>query len=112
MPQAVSTRRGPGWLVPSTLPGRWSAGLLAASLLCFVFFFVLVMSGQRGGDTFFSNLWLSGTILPAAALAIAAGAVGLAAAIRDGERSLVVGIAIIYGFLVLMFTVGEVAFPH
>jgi hypothetical protein len=86
--------------------------LLTGSLLCFAAFFLLVISGRRGGDSFFSNLWLSVTILSAAGLAIAAGAVGLVAAIRDGERSLVVGVGIVFGFSILLFTVGEIAFPH
>ena len=111
MNELLAPQRGSRWLVPSTTAGRWSAALLAGAAVCFAAFFFLVMSGQRGGDTFFSNPWLSGTILVAAGLAIAAGIVGLTAAIRHGERSVLVGIAIVLGLLVVLFVVGEVVFP-
>lgn len=112
MNEMLAPERSSRWLVPSTLAGRWSAALLAGSAACFVAFFLLVMSGQRGGDTFFSNPWLSGAILVAAGLAIAAGIVGLVAAVRHGERSVPVGVAIVSGLLVVLFVIGEVTFPH
>lgn len=112
MAPSSATRPITRWLLPATLPGKWSAGLLAGSLGLFGAFFALVMSGQRGGDTFAGNLWLSGTIVPAAGLALAAGAVGLVAAIKDGERSLVVGAAIAFGLLVALVVIGEIVFPH
>lgn len=86
--------------------------LLAASFVLFIAFFAFVASGQRGGESFFSNLWLSATILPAAGLAMAGGAVGLAAAIKQAERSLGVLVAIVFGCSVLLFVIGELVFPH
>ncbi|MCP3974370.1 MAG: hypothetical protein GY720_07750 [bacterium] len=100
------------WLRPQTPLGRRAVGLTAASFLLFVAFFGFVASGQRGGESFFSNLWLSATILPAAGLAIAGGAVGLTAAIKHAERSLGVLVAIVFGTSVLLFVSGELVFPH
>ena len=65
------------WLRPQTSLGKRAVALIAASFVLFIAFFAFVASGQRGGESFFSNLWLSATILPAAGLAIAGGAVGL-----------------------------------
>lgn len=99
-------------LRPQTPLGKLSVRLIAASLLLFVAFFGFVAAGQRGGESFFSNLWLSVTMLPAAALAIGGGAVGCVAAIRDNERSLGALVAIILGSSVLLFVVGELVVPH
>ena len=99
-------------LRPHTAPGAWSLRLLAGSVALFVAFFLLVASGQRGGDTFFSNLWLASTILAAAGLAIGAGAIGLVAVIGSRERSSVVLTAIAVGLVVTVFLIGEVGFPH
>ncbi len=99
-------------LLPRTPLGRWSVRLTTGSVLLFGVFFVLVASGQKGGDSFFSNLWLSGTILPAAGLALAGGAVGAVAAIKETERSLGVSAAVLLGVIVLMVIVGELALPH
>ena len=97
---------------PHTRRGWWSLGLLGASIALFGAFFALVASGQRGGDSFLDNLWLSGTIVPAAALAVASGAMGLTAAVKDGERSIAVLVAMVAGLLVALFVVAEIAIPH
>ncbi len=71
---------------------------------------VLVAAGQTGGDTIFSNLFLSIPALGAAALT--AGAFAAFAVVRRRERSVLVLAAMIFGLLVLVFVVGEVASPH
>lgn len=86
--------------------------MTTVSFLLFIAFFAFVASGQKGGESFFSNLWLSATILPAAGLAMAGGAVGSVAAIKHGERSLGVLVAIILGCSVLLFVIGELLVPH
>lgn len=85
---------------------------MAGSILLFLVFIMLVMSGQKGGDTFLSNPWLSGTIPSAAGLALGGGGVGLVAASKDRDRSVGVVAAVVLGTLVLFWIVGEVAFPH
>lgn len=98
--------------MPSTHLGRVCCGLGAVAGAFFVTFFALVASGQRGGDTFFSNPSLATTILAAAALATVAAAVGLTAVIRQSERAVVVFTIIVLGVAVFMFGVAEVVFPH
>jgi len=104
----LATRKLP----PHTPLGRRSVGFTTGSVLLFGVFFLLIASGQKGGDSFFSNLWLSGTILPAAGLALAGGAVGAVAVVRDRERSMSVFAAVLLGLVVLMFILGELVFPH
>jgi succinate dehydrogenase hydrophobic anchor subunit len=78
----------------------------------YIMFFVRVAAGQRGGDTFFSNPWLASTILPAAALATVAAAVGLIAVFRDSERAVAVFVIIAIGIAVFLFAAAEAVFPH
>lgn len=109
----VHATRNRAWtLLPHRRRGKQTALLLVMSLACFAAFFALVASGQRGGDTFFSNWWLAGTMLPAAALAIAAGVTGVTAMIRERDRSLSTLVATALGLLVVVFVIGEIAFPH
>ncbi len=112
MHHASSTGSGTGRLRPRSRLGRWAVSLLFASFVFFGLFFTLVGAGEKGGETFFSNPWLSGTILPAAGLAVASGAAGLAAAVRDHDRSPGVLAAIAIGLLVAFFIIGEIVFPH
>jgi hypothetical protein len=103
-------RRLLGW--PSTSPGWWSIWLSIGFFLCLGLFFTLVASGQRGGDTFFSNPWLSLSMLAAACSAISAGVIAAAAIFLKRERSIFSFAALFLGLLVLFFALGEVVFPH
>ncbi len=99
-------------LVPRTESGRWSLGLIAgfvAGLSCFA---VAVATGQRGGEGFFDNLWLTGPMLAAFAAAVGATTTGLVAIVRQGERAVLVILGVLVGSLVTLFGVLEVAFPH
>ena len=98
--------------MPTTRLGRLALRLDAAAAALFVVFFALVAAGERGGDTFFSNPWLAGSILGAAAAAVAGGAVGVTAVARRGERSRLVYVVILFGALVVAWVVLEIAFPH
>ena len=99
-------------ILPKTTPGKWSAGLLAALIIFFVAFQLLVASGQRGGETFFSNLMLTIPILFAGTSGVLAFVIGLIGTIRSRERSILVFLAMLIGFFVLLFGLGEVIFPH
>ena len=98
--------------MPRTQTGHLSLWLLLASALFFVLFFVGIGSGQRGGDTFFSNPYLAGTILAAAIFATSAGGAGAFAAIFHRERSPLTVVAILFGSLVLAFGAAEIIAPH
>ena len=47
-------------IAPGTELGRWSLGLLAAFAAGLSLFGLAVAAGQRGGDGFFDNMWLTG----------------------------------------------------
>ena len=97
--------------MPSTDLGKWAGGLLVLALACFAAFFGFVMAGQRGGDTFFSNLTLTIPILISALAAIAGGVVGVMAR-RHDDRSIVVKLAVFIGAVVVLWIAAEIAFPH
>jgi hypothetical protein len=98
--------------MPSTVPGRWSVGLLAGFVVALGAFFLLVASGQRGGDTFFSNELLTAVILLAASLAIAGGLTGLHAIVQSRERAPLVIAATAIGVLVAAYALLEIVFEH
>jgi hypothetical protein len=67
---------------PTTKLGRCSAWLIVAFAVFFGSLQALVASGQRGGDTFFSNLALAISGLLAATSGIAAFVAGLISIIK------------------------------
>ena len=103
-------RRFLNW--PSTRQGWWSAGFLVGFLIVFGAFQALVASGQRGGETFFSNPWLAVSILAAAGSAIVGGVMAGIAIFRKSERSFFSFVALLLGIFVTLFMVGEIALPH
>ena len=92
--------------------GKWSTGLIIALLLFFAVFVILVASGQRGGDTFFSNLALTIPMLLAGVSGISALVTGSIGIVKSRERSVLVFLATAIGLFVLVFSLGEVLFPH
>jgi cytochrome bd-type quinol oxidase subunit 2 len=97
---------------PTTDLGKWSAWLIVALAILLGVFFMLVASGQRGGDTFFSNPILTVPMLIAATAGIAAFIVGLISVVKRKERSVAAFLAIVVGLFVIVFVLGEVIFPH
>ena len=98
-------------LRPQTVLGRRAAQCFVLSVLLFGTFFVLVASGQRGGDTFFSNPSLAVTILGSGAAAIAGGVIGVFALWRH-DRSIFVIAVVVAGGLALLWSAAELMFPH
>ena len=98
--------------MPQTRTGRWTLILAAVAAAWFATFFGLVIGGQRGGDTFFSNPWLAGTITAGTVAAVVAAGVGLVSITRVGERSVAVFVATAFGLLVFAYAVAEIAMPH
>jgi predicted Abi (CAAX) family protease len=99
-------------VLPKTSWGKWSAGLIVAFILFLALFLILVASGQRGGETFFSNLLLTVPMLLAGTCGVAAFVTGLIGIIKSKERSILVYLAIFIGFDILVFCLGEVLVPH
>ena len=81
--------------MPRSIPGKWSAGLIAAFFVLFIIFQILVATGQQGVETFFDNLLLSIPISIAAACGLAAFVTGLIGVVRSKERSIIVYLAIL-----------------
>ncbi len=98
--------------VPGTELGRWSLVLIAAFAAGLSFFAVAVAVGQRGGDGFFDNMWLTGPMLFAYTAAVGATITGVVAVAARGERAVPVFLAVLAGGLVTLFGILEVALPH
>jgi cytochrome bd-type quinol oxidase subunit 2 len=97
---------------PRTTLGNWSVRLMVVSILFFIVLTVFIASGQRGGDTFFSNLSLALPMLIAAILAVCAFFTGILSIIRNRERAVFVFISTALGFFVLFWGFAEIVFPH
>lgn len=98
--------------MPGTGPGKWSVWLIAAFIILFGCFLLFIATGQRGGEGFFDNLLLTVPILLAGVCGIASFFTGLVSVIGYRERAILVYPAMIIGLCVLLFTIGEIAFPH
>lgn len=98
--------------MPKTLLGKWSVKFITIFILFLAIFYLVANSGQRGGDTFFSNLWLATPILIAGASGILAFITGIIGVVKYRERSVLVFISIVLGFFVLLFILGEILSPH
>ena len=100
-------------VLPKSVPGKWSLGLIVAFFLLYgLFMFMVVVLGQRGGDTFFSNLYLTIPGLLMAASGIAAFFAGIFGVIRKRERAILVFVSTAIGFFILLFCSAEILFPH
>jgi cytochrome bd-type quinol oxidase subunit 2 len=100
------------YFIPKTNLGKWSISLIIIFIVLFVIFQILVASGQRGGETFLDNLWLSVPMLLAATSGVMAFLLGLISIIKNKERSALVFVSTIVGFFILWFIVGELLVPH
>ena len=99
-------------LLPSTVLGTWSVGLGLTVFILFAVFLGFVASGQRGGDTFFSNLLLAIPILLAGIVGVFALSTGIIGVVVFKDRSILVLLAAAIGLVVTLVGLGEVVFPH
>jgi hypothetical protein len=99
-------------IIPGTTLGKWSIGLTGGLVLFFALLWVLAATGQRGGETFFSNPALAIPALLAAVSGIAAFFTGIIGIIKSKERSISAFLAVLIGFFVLVFCLGEILSPH
>lgn len=97
---------------PTTSAGKRAVWYAAVFAFLLGFFAILVAAGQRGGDDFFDNLWLTLPMLAAFIAAVSSLILGLVAIVSQGERSIVVIVVTILGLLVTSFGAAEVLFPH
>ena len=97
---------------PTTQLGKRSVWLLVAVAVSFAAFRIMVLSGQRGGDTFFSNPFLTIPIFLAAISGIAAFITGLISIIREKERAISVYLAVAVGLIILVVVLAQIISPH
>ncbi len=94
--------------MPKTKLGKWAGGLIAAFFLSFLTLILFIRSGQRPGHTIFDNLYLSISGICAAISGTAAFFTGAVSIIKFRERSILVILATIVGFIVTLIVVMEV----
>jgi hypothetical protein len=97
--------------LPKTVTGKWAVGLAISFIVLFVLLIILVSTGQEGGDTYFSNLYLAVPGLLALVSGIAAFFIGIISIIFVKERGFLVFLATAIGLLVIVFMVGDLLFP-
>lgn len=88
-------------LMPKTILGKWSIGLIIAFFLFLVTGMLVVATGQTGGNTIFDNLLISIPMLSAGICAIASFITGIISIFWKKERNIFIFISTIIGFLVL-----------
>lgn len=92
--------------------GKWSVRLMCLFFIFLAKFFILIALGQRGGETFFSNLLLAIPGLLAAVSGVGAFFVGMVSIVNNKERSFLVFVSTGIGFLILLWCILEILFPH
>ncbi len=98
--------------LPTTSLGKWSVLSVIGFALSIAALYLMIFLGERGGEGFFTNLWLAIPGLLAAVFGILSFLVGVIAVFWKRERSILVFVATIIGLLVLLFVSGEILFPH
>jgi hypothetical protein len=98
--------------IPKTKLGKWSVGSMLGFFLFFGLLNLFIALGERGGDTFFSNLLLAIPGLLAALSGIAAFVIGVVSIIKSKERAVLVFVAVILGSFILLFVAAELLFSH
>ena len=86
--------------------------LLYIAVVMFLFMQFLVTLGQTGGDTLTDNLWLAISAIVAGGCILFSALIGIVAIFKQHERSFIIFLASIFGFVLLIFLVGEFTFPH
>ncbi len=97
---------------PKTHLGKWTVGLIIAFFIFLAVFFIFIQLGERGGETLFSNLKLFVPYSIAALSAVASFFTGLITTFKNKERSVLVFLCMVVGFLVLLWILAELVFPH
>ena len=92
--------------MPKTKLGKWAGGLITAFFLSFLTLILFIRSGQKPGNTL--NLYLGIPGICAAISGTAAFFTGALSIIKFRERSILVIVATIIGFIVTLIVVMEV----
>ncbi|MBM3167125.1 MAG: hypothetical protein FJZ94_06735 [Chloroflexi bacterium] len=107
-------------ILPKTYLGKWSVGLVAAFILLSVVHGLVTPPRPSPSapvlppSTAVVAMGISRMValIIGLASAVAGSVTGLISTTRNRERSILVFLAVVVGFFVLMFCLGEVIFPH
>lgn len=89
---------------PKSKLGIWSVILFIFSILALTFFFIMVnVFGQRGGETFFSNLTLTIPMLTAWTAGAVSCTFGVISLIKSKPMSIIVFIISVLTFLTTIY---------
>ena len=98
---------------PKTKMGKWSLGFFVVAIVSFTIFILLIsIFDQRGGETFFSNLYLAIPIIMFIILGCLTFLTGIIAIIKYNARSISVFISTLLGLIIILFYGAELLFPH
>ena len=103
--------------MPKTRLGKWSVRLIVVFFLLFILVQIIAAVGRSQGvfdsDSFNAyQILIPITIIPAGICGIAAFFTGIISIIKSKERSVLVFLTTVIGFLVLIFVLGEILVPH
>jgi len=98
--------------LPTTSLGKWFVLFVVCFALSIAALYLLIFLGERGGEGFFTNLWLAIPGLLAGVFGILSFLVGVFAILKQRDRSVLTIAATILGLFVLLFVAGEILFPH
>ena len=106
-------------VMPGNRLGRWSVGLTAVMPILFVIgssFSGSLYESIPAGRTILADIaarpFLALTMLAGMAAGISGFITGLLAIVKQKENALLVYISTVIGGLLILFLVGEIAFPH
>ncbi|MHA1728036.1 MAG: hypothetical protein ACTSWY_04830 [Promethearchaeota archaeon] len=99
-------------ILPKSLLGKWSIGLIIALVASLGLFFLFIAFGQRGGENFFSNLYLAIPAVCMGVTGISAFFTSIIGIIKDKDYSVLIFVSAIIGFFVLFWVLAEIFFPH
>lgn len=100
--------------LPKTKLGKLATWLIVA-FFCIILFVNLVLIsyfGFEGGETFSDGLAIGIPVILAGICGICAFVLGLMSILKSRERSILVYLATVIGFLILIFMLVEFTFPH
>lgn len=98
--------------MPKTRTGKCSVGFIIAFFVLLALLQILVASGQRGGNTFFSNPLLAVTGITAGTSGVLSFFIGIFSIIKHKERSVWVYLTTLVGLFILIFVLGEILATH
>ncbi len=100
------------FIFPESVWGRLSVGSAILFFLFLSLFYSICALGQRGGETFFSNLYLAIPILLAAISGVAAFFSGLISIFKKKDYSVLIFLSTLIGFFVLFWFMAEIVSSH